>query len=184
MEHAYFHLLQLLAGHPAGSLMVIFLAAFLEAIAVIGTFIPGSTAIFVAGALVGTGALSLGWVLACTIAGAVTGDGISYWLGSRYKARIVHVWPIRIPQERRCSGTCCRHARARRDVRRERVDPGSRRIEVKQWRADKTRTFDDVIARVRNWVQHPEPKRLSVVLRGGPGKANRGEDRRPGRGPC
>ncbi|CAB3772328.1 hypothetical protein LMG29542_06855 [Paraburkholderia humisilvae] len=68
MEHTYFRLLHLLAGHPAGSLMVIFLAAFLEALAVIGTFIPGSTAIFVAGALVGTGALSLEWVLACTIA--------------------------------------------------------------------------------------------------------------------
>ena len=95
MEDTYFQLLHLLAGHPVATLTVIFLAAFLEAIAVIGTFVPGSTAIFVAGALVGTGALTLGWVLAYTIAGAVIGDGISYWLGSRYKARIVHIWPLR-----------------------------------------------------------------------------------------
>ncbi|MGQ7932429.1 VTT domain-containing protein [Paraburkholderia sp. D1E] len=88
MEHAYFHMLHLLAGHPMWTLTVIFLAAFLEAVAVIGTIIPGSTAIFVAGALVGTGTLDLGWVLACTITGAVAGDGVSYWLGHRYKTRI------------------------------------------------------------------------------------------------
>ncbi len=95
MEHAYVHLLHLLAGHPAWTLTVVFLAAFLEAIAVIGTFIPGSTAMFLAGALVGTGSLSLGWVFAWAIAGAVAGDGMSYWLGSRYKDRIVQAWPFR-----------------------------------------------------------------------------------------
>ncbi len=95
MEHAYFHMLHLLAGHPMWTLTVIFLAAFLEAIAVIGTVIPGSTAIFVAGALVGTGTLGLGWVLACTITGAVAGDGISYWLGHRYRTRISRLPPFR-----------------------------------------------------------------------------------------
>lgn len=95
MEHAYFHMLHLLAGHPVWTLTVIFLAAFLEAIAVVGTFIPGSTAIFVAGALVGTGALGLGWVLACTITGAIAGDGISYWLGRRYRSGISRLSPFR-----------------------------------------------------------------------------------------
>jgi membrane protein DedA with SNARE-associated domain len=50
---------------------------------------------FLAGAAVGTGSLNLGWVLAWAIAGAVAGDGMSYWLGSRYKDRIVQVWPFR-----------------------------------------------------------------------------------------
>ncbi|WP_434111484.1 VTT domain-containing protein [Paraburkholderia caffeinilytica] len=95
MEHAYIHLLHLLAGHSAWTLTVIFLAAFLEAIAVIGTFIPGSTAMFLAGALAGTGSLSLGWVFLWAIAGAVAGDGISFWIGRRYKARIVQLWPFR-----------------------------------------------------------------------------------------
>jgi membrane protein DedA with SNARE-associated domain len=95
MEHEYVHLLSLLAEHPAWTYLVVFLAALLEAIAVIGTFIPGSTAMFLAGALVGTGAVNLGWVLAFAIAGAVAGDGMSYWLGSRYKDRIVQVWPFR-----------------------------------------------------------------------------------------
>ncbi|OXC76239.1 bifunctional DedA family/phosphatase PAP2 family protein [Caballeronia sordidicola] len=95
MEHAYVHLLHVLAGHPGCTLAVVFLAAFLEAVAVIGTFIPGSTAMFLAGALVGTGSLNLGWLFACAIAGAVGGDGLSYWLGSRYKATIVQLWPFR-----------------------------------------------------------------------------------------
>ncbi|MFM0173630.1 VTT domain-containing protein [Paraburkholderia sediminicola] len=95
MEHAYDHLLHLLAGHPAWTLTVAFLAAFLEAIAVIGTFIPGSTAMFLAGALAGTGSLNLGALFACAIAGAVTGDGMSYWLGSRYKSQIGQLWPFR-----------------------------------------------------------------------------------------
>ncbi|MGF6754669.1 VTT domain-containing protein [Paraburkholderia sp. GAS42] len=95
MEHAYAHLLQLLAGHPAWTYVVVFLAAFLEAIAVIGTFVPGSTTMFLAGALVGTGSLHLGWLLTWAIAGAVAGDGTSFWLGNRYKDRIVQIWPFR-----------------------------------------------------------------------------------------
>ncbi|MCC8405841.1 VTT domain-containing protein [Paraburkholderia sp. MMS20-SJTN17] len=95
MEHAYIHLLHLLAGHASWMLAVVFLAAFLEAIAVIGTFIPGSTAMFLAGALTGTGSLSLAWVFVWAIVGAVAGDGLSFWLGDRYKERIVLLWPFR-----------------------------------------------------------------------------------------
>jgi membrane protein DedA with SNARE-associated domain/membrane-associated phospholipid phosphatase len=95
MEHAYIHLLHQLAGHSAWMLTIVFLAAFLEAIAVIGTFVPGSTAMFLAGALTGTGSLSLGWVFVWAIAGAIAGDGMSFWLGGRYKERIVQLWPFR-----------------------------------------------------------------------------------------
>ncbi|SIT37307.1 Phosphoesterase PA-phosphatase related [Paraburkholderia ribeironis] len=95
MEHAYIHLLHQLAGHSAWMLTVVFLASFLEAIAVIGTFIPGSTAMFLAGAVTGTGSLSLGWVLMWAIVGAIAGDGMSFWLGGRYKERIVQLRPFR-----------------------------------------------------------------------------------------
>lgn len=94
MEHAYLHFLHSLAGHPQWMLAVVFLAAFLEAVAVIGTFIPGSTAMFLAGALTGTGSLSLVWVFVWAIAGAIAGDGMSFWLGGRYKDRIVRFWPF------------------------------------------------------------------------------------------
>ncbi|MGY6253989.1 bifunctional DedA family/phosphatase PAP2 family protein [Paraburkholderia caledonica] len=94
MEQAYLHLLHQLAGHPEWMLTVVFFAAFLESVAVIGTFVPGSTAMFLAGALTGTGSLGLGWVLAWAIVGAIAGDGLSFWLGSRYKKRIVKLWPF------------------------------------------------------------------------------------------
>jgi membrane protein DedA with SNARE-associated domain/membrane-associated phospholipid phosphatase len=95
MEHAYSHLLHLLAGHSTWMLAVVFVAAFFESIAVIGTFIPGSTAMFIAGALTGTGSLSLAWVFVWAIVGAVAGDGASFWLGDRYKERIVTLWLFR-----------------------------------------------------------------------------------------
>ncbi|MGF6374491.1 membrane protein DedA with SNARE-associated domain/membrane-associated phospholipid phosphatase [Paraburkholderia sp. RAU6.4a] len=95
MEHAYIHLLHLLAGHSTWMLAIVFLAAFFEAIAVIGTFVPGSTAMFLAGALTGTGSLSLAWVFVWAIVGAVAGDGASFWLGARYRERIVTLWPFR-----------------------------------------------------------------------------------------
>lgn len=94
MEHAYLHLLHQLGGQAGWLLTVVFLAAFLEAVAVIGTFVPGSTAMFLAGALAGTGALNLGWLFVCALAGAVAGDGISYWLGRRYRGMIVKLWPF------------------------------------------------------------------------------------------
>ncbi|MEM5342066.1 bifunctional DedA family/phosphatase PAP2 family protein [Paraburkholderia azotifigens] len=94
MEHAYVQLLHLLAGNPAWTLAVVFLAAFLEAVAIIGTFVPGSTAMFIAGALVGTGTLNLGWLFASAIVGAVAGDGMSYWFGRRYKDTIGRLWPF------------------------------------------------------------------------------------------
>lgn len=95
MEHAYFHLLHLLSGHEGWALAIVLLASFLESIAFIGTFIPGSTAMFIAGALVGTGSLNLGWVMACALVGAVAGDAASYTFGVRYKDRIAQVWPFK-----------------------------------------------------------------------------------------
>ncbi|BAN25780.1 VTT domain-containing protein [Caballeronia insecticola] len=95
MEHSYFKLLHLLSGHPEWALAVVLLASFLESVAFIGTFVPGSTAMFIAGALVGTGALNLGWVFVCAIAGAIAGDAASFWFGQRYADRIAQMWPFR-----------------------------------------------------------------------------------------
>ncbi|SAL73018.1 DedA family protein [Caballeronia peredens] len=95
MEHSYFKLLHLLSGHPEWALAVVLLASFLESVAFIGTFVPGSTAMFIAGALVGTGALNLGWVFFCAIAGAIAGDAASFWFGQRYADRIAQMWPFR-----------------------------------------------------------------------------------------
>jgi len=94
MEHAYVHLLHLLAEHPGWTLAFVLFAAFVESLALVGTFFPGSTAMFIAGAFAGTGALNLGWLFACAIVGAVAGDALSFWIGRRYGGAIARVWPF------------------------------------------------------------------------------------------
>ncbi|WP_052391746.1 VTT domain-containing protein [Paraburkholderia bannensis] len=94
MEHAYVQLLHLLADYPGWTLAFVVVAAFLESLALIGTFFPGSTAMFIAGAFAGTGTLNLGWLFVCAIGGAVAGDALSFWLGHRYRDRIARVWPF------------------------------------------------------------------------------------------
>jgi undecaprenyl-diphosphatase len=95
MEHAYYQLLHLMSAHPEWSLGVVLLASFLESLAFVGTFVPGSTAMFVAGALVGAGALNLGWVMVCAILGAIAGDAVSFWFGARYADTLAQMWPFR-----------------------------------------------------------------------------------------
>jgi len=94
MEHAYAQLLHLLAAHAAWTYAFVFAAAFLESLALVGTIVPGSSAMFVAGAFVGTGTLNLGWLFVWAVAGAVAGDGLSYWIGRRYRERLYRIWPF------------------------------------------------------------------------------------------
>ncbi|MFH2080826.1 MAG: DedA family protein [Pseudomonadota bacterium] len=78
--------------HLAGS--VIFLISAAESLAVIGLFIPGTIVMFGVGALVGKGMLDLWPTLAWAAAGAVAGDGLSYWLGYRYRDGLREFWPF------------------------------------------------------------------------------------------
>jgi membrane-associated protein len=72
----------------------LFLAAFLEAVPVVGSFVPGSTVILSLSALIPSGDLELAGVLAAAICGAAAGDGLAYWLGHRYPDRIRGLWPL------------------------------------------------------------------------------------------
>jgi membrane protein DedA with SNARE-associated domain len=70
-----------------------------EAIPVIGTVVPGSTLIIGISALA-TGADVNPWLLlGAAFAGAVSGDGLSFWFGQRYHGEILLSWPLnRYPQ--------------------------------------------------------------------------------------
>ena len=70
------------------------LAAFLEAVPVVGSFVPGSSIILSLSALIPAGDLSLTGVLAAAIGGAIAGDGLAYGLGHRYPDRIRGLWPL------------------------------------------------------------------------------------------
>ena len=80
--------------HPEVALAAVFAAAFLEALAVVGTVVPGSSIVFMAGALIGLGSIGLWPAFGAAVLGAIIGDGISYWLGRRYHDRLRSCWPF------------------------------------------------------------------------------------------
>jgi undecaprenyl-diphosphatase len=66
---------------------------------VIGSVIPGSSIVFLGGVLVGLHALELWQVVDAAVAGAILGDGLSYWIGHRYHAELRAMWPLRTHPE-------------------------------------------------------------------------------------
>jgi membrane protein DedA with SNARE-associated domain len=87
-------LLALLAAHPIWSCAAVFVAALLEAVPVLGSFVPGSTLILGVGASADLDGVMLPALLASAIAGALTGDGAAYWTGHRAKRQILQSWPL------------------------------------------------------------------------------------------
>ncbi|SMF95617.1 LssY C-terminus [Methylomagnum ishizawai] len=80
--------------HPQLAGFVVFLTALAESLAVVGLLVPGVAMMFAAGALIGAGALGFGPVCAYAVAGAIVGDGLSFWLGRHYRGRLLSVWPF------------------------------------------------------------------------------------------
>lgn len=83
------------AVYPSGALAVAFLAAIIEAVAVLGVLIPGTPilmAVAGAGAMAGQPMLPF---LVLSIIGAVIGDFVSFWIGKRYSFRLRGFWPFR-----------------------------------------------------------------------------------------
>lgn len=85
--------LQWAAQHPGWVLLFGCLLGFVEALALIGIFIPGILLLFMLGAVVGWDPGLLAGLSAAVAVGAMLGDGLSYWLGLRYSSRI-HSWGL------------------------------------------------------------------------------------------
>ncbi len=92
---SYLHeLIGFVSLHDEFAYAVIFLAALLEAIPILGSLIPGSTIIVALSALVPGGSLRLTPVLAAAIAGAIIGDGLAYFIGRRSQREVLTSWPM------------------------------------------------------------------------------------------
>jgi membrane-associated protein len=87
-------LIAFVSAHAWLAYLTLFLAAFLEAVPVVGSVIPGSTIILALSALVPGGELRLEWVLAAAIAGALLGDGSAFWIGHCAQREILSTWPL------------------------------------------------------------------------------------------
>lgn len=88
-------LLHWLSTHPGVAGLAVFAIAFLESLAVVGLFMPGTVLMFVVGAVIGAGALPFWPMAAWATAGAVVGDGVSFWLGRHFHQGLAERWPFR-----------------------------------------------------------------------------------------
>lgn len=85
---------EFIAAHPNFAYGAVFLLAFLEAVPVIGSVIPGSLLIIGIAALIPTGTVQMWPLMAAAIGGAILGDGLPYWFGHRYREAILSRWPL------------------------------------------------------------------------------------------
>ncbi len=82
------------ALYPNAALGIVFLAAIIEAVAVLGILVPGTPILMaVAGAAAMSGQPMLPF-LALSIIGAIIGDLLSFWVGRRFSHRLRGVWPF------------------------------------------------------------------------------------------
>ncbi len=87
IEQIFSHLLPSIEQFSVLGYWLAFIAAFAETALVVGLLLPGSTFLLLLGAVASTGSLAFSGVLWFAIAGAVLGDNLNFWLGSRYGKR-------------------------------------------------------------------------------------------------
>ncbi len=87
-------LLAFITHHSGLAYGAIFLVSLSESLALVGLIVPGTVIMFGVGAIVATGSLGLKPVLLLAAAGAIAGDGISYWLGRHYQEELRRIWPF------------------------------------------------------------------------------------------
>ena len=87
-------IIQWVGDHALWAGPLVFLVAFAESVAVVGLLVPGAVILFAVGALIGLGALEAWPMLLWAFAGAVAGDGLSYWLGRHYHEELRGLWPL------------------------------------------------------------------------------------------
>lgn len=94
MEAFVTQVTQFITDNQAWAGPILFLLAFGESMAVVGLFVPCTALMLATGALVGGGMLAPMPVILWSIAGAVLGDAVSYWLGQRLGPNARNVWPF------------------------------------------------------------------------------------------
>ena len=88
------HVIHYVGSHPYFAFLAVLFLALSEAIPVIGTVVPGSTLILAISALATTADVNPWLLVMAAAVGAILGDGLSYWLGSRYHREILSGWPL------------------------------------------------------------------------------------------
>lgn len=85
MTEYFQQLLEWVQLNPEYAGLIIFSMALAESLAIIGVLIPGVVILFGAGTLIGAGIIDFWSSCLWAIAGAIIGDGLSYWLGHHFE---------------------------------------------------------------------------------------------------
>ncbi len=85
---------QLLQSHPGWLIGMAFAFALLESLAIIGIFVPGIALLFIVGAVIGLDSSLFLWCWASAALGALVGDVVSHWAGSRFRSHVPRLWPL------------------------------------------------------------------------------------------
>src|SRR5215210_5704455 len=88
-------IISFIGTHRQIAYLLTFLLAAGEAIPVVGGVIPGTLLIIAIAAMIPRGTIDFWPLLSATIAGAVVGDGLSYWLGHQYQRQVLAWGPLR-----------------------------------------------------------------------------------------
>jgi undecaprenyl-diphosphatase len=86
-------IVDLVRAHAGWAWPVAFVVAFAESLVVLSLLVPGTVILLACSALIPTGAIEAWPVVAAATAGAVAGDGVSYWLG-RSCGTLTSRWPL------------------------------------------------------------------------------------------
>lgn len=81
-------------ANPNWTGILIFLFAFTESILLVGIIFPGAAFLVSLGALIGLGVLDFYTAWFWASLGGFVGDGISFWIGHKYKQNLLKMWPI------------------------------------------------------------------------------------------
>ena len=81
-------------ANPNWTGILIFLFAFAESILLVGIIFPGAAFLVSLGALIGLGILDFYTAWFWASLGGFLGDGISFWIGHKYKQSLLKMWPI------------------------------------------------------------------------------------------
>lgn len=85
MTEWFTELLTWIEHNPAHAGWVVFAMSLAESLAIVGVAVPGVVILFGVGTLIGAGLLDFWSMCLWAIAGAIIGDGLSYWLGHHFE---------------------------------------------------------------------------------------------------
>jgi membrane protein DedA with SNARE-associated domain len=94
VEHLVQPVIDFIQVHSVWVAPIIFAVSFGESLAFLSLLFPGTAILLAAGTLVPSGVLPLWPMLMSAVAGAVLGDGVSFWIGKRFGYRVEGVWPF------------------------------------------------------------------------------------------